>query len=147
MKPSVGEESRDERCKGSVARWKVDGDGGSDKQHSSNAVESSVLVYAEYLMLHDKMPKNLVVIKQPFIMLLDLRVWNSSRAQQERASLSSMMSGSSVRSLQDFRIIWRFIHCGWCREDSIAVSSGSVGSSFCFHVASLSCLSNLAPLE
>ena len=50
-------------------------------------MESSVLVYAEYLMLHDKMPKNLVVIKQPFIMLLDLRVWNSSRAQQERASL------------------------------------------------------------
>ena len=60
-------------------------------------------VYAEYLMLHDKVPRNLVVIKQPLIVLLDLRVWNSNRAQQERASLWFLMSGSSVRSLQDFR--------------------------------------------
>lgn len=66
MNPQMGEESRDERCQGSTARWKVGSDEVMDKQLRTKAVKSTLLICSDYLMLCDKLPHNLVGIKQPY---------------------------------------------------------------------------------
>lgn len=66
MNPQMGEESRDERCQGSTARWKVGSDEVMDKQLRTKAVKSTLLICSDYLMLCNKLPHNLVGIKQPY---------------------------------------------------------------------------------
>ena len=83
----MGEESRDERCQGSTARWKVDSDEVMDKQLRTKAAKSTLLICSDYLMLRDKLPHNLVGIKQPFIMLLDLGGWEFKQGTAGKACL------------------------------------------------------------